>query len=203
MNHIAQFEKYRVLLQQTLSVQVASDVSTLVNKMDTLLLRLFAPKADWEKDVATKTRQLSKAKESKELINDTASLQTLIDLTKDPLLDSKDMGEDSFPGATADFRSALPTQIEQLKKDLNLSLDTLCERNQEMFELKLNFHTQQLQEAILNSAQYVVQSLSGPYDRLHNEVRLFSSQFVRPILHALIIGSKNTVERNGTPVYSM
>lgn len=171
MDHIAQFEKYRVLLQQTLSVQVASDVSNLVNKMDTLLLRLFAPKADWEKDLATRTRQLSKGKESKELINDTVSLQTLIDLTKDPLLDSKDMGEDSFPGASADFRAALPTQIEQLKKDLNLSLDILCERNQEMFELKLNFHTQQLQEAILNSAQYVVQSLSGPYDRLHNEVR--------------------------------
>ncbi|KJA23767.1 hypothetical protein HYPSUDRAFT_66143 [Hypholoma sublateritium FD-334 SS-4] len=169
MNHISLFEKYRILLQQTLSVQVASDVNSLVNKMDTLLLRLFAPKADWEKDVATRTRQLTKARESKELINDTASLQTLINLTKDPLLDSKDMGEDSFPGASADFRAALPTQIEQLKKDLNLSLDTLCERNQEMFELKLNFHTRQLQEAILNSAQYVVQSLSGPYDRLHNE----------------------------------
>jgi len=39
-----------------------------------------------------------------------------------------------------------------------------------MFELKLNLHTQKMQEAVLNSARFVVQTLSEPHDRLHNEV---------------------------------
>lgn len=151
----------------------------MLEKMDVLLLRLFAPKADWEKEIVAKTRQLGKpkdSKDSKDLVNDITTLQTLVAITKDPLLDAKNAGEDN--STKAGFKAALPTQIEQLRKELHLSLDVLCERNQEMFELKLNYHTQQLQEAILNSAQYVVQSLSGPYDRLHNEVRFLSDMFV-------------------------
>jgi hypothetical protein len=149
-------------------------VGSMFEKMDVLLLRLFAPKADWEKEIVVKARQLGKPKDSKDakdLINDINTLQTLVAITKDPLLDAKNAGEDD--STKAGFKAALPTQIEQLRKELHLSLDVLCDRNQEMFELKLNYHTQQLQEAILNSAQYVVRSLSGPYDRLLNEVRFF------------------------------
>jgi len=51
-----------------------------------------------------------------------------------------------------------------------MSLDALCERNLNMFELKLNFHTQKMEETILNSARFVVRTLSGPSDRLRNEV---------------------------------
>ncbi|KAF9484260.1 hypothetical protein BDN70DRAFT_872756 [Pholiota conissans] len=168
LGHATKFNEFRILIQQTLSIQVASDVGTVLEKMNVLLFRLYSPKADWEKEIVAKTRQLGKpkdSKDSKDLISDSNSLQTLVAITKDPLLDSTLEDEKANkPG----FQSALPSHIEQLRKELHLSLDVLCERNQEMFELKLNYHTQQLQEAILNSAQYVVQSLSGPYDRLRD-----------------------------------
>ena len=43
----------------------------------------------------------------------------------------------------------------------------------ELFESKLAFHTQQLQEAIVKLAQFVVRTLSGPHDRLLHEVPPF------------------------------
>jgi hypothetical protein len=59
-----------------------------------------------------------------------------------------------------------------------LSLDELCNRNMNIFELKLAFHTQQLQDAIASSAQFVVRTLSGPHDRLLHEVCPFAAGFV-------------------------
>ena len=49
------------------------------------------------------------------------------------MLDSVNSEEDS--ANKSGFKAALPTQIEQLRKELHLSLDVLCDRNQEMFEL--------------------------------------------------------------------
>jgi len=52
-----------------------------------------------------------------------------------------------------------------------------------MFELKLAFHTQQLQDTIKSSAQLVIWTLSGPYDRLLHEV--CPSLLVVNIVHGL------------------
>lgn len=69
-------------------------------------------------------------------------------------------------------------QLFKVKKELELSLDTLCDKNLNKFEMKLSFHAQQMELAIANSAQLVIQSLSGPSDRLVNEVSSLVSPFL-------------------------
>lgn len=177
--HVTTFSAYRTLLHQTLSIHIAADVSNMVaktkdidSKLNVLIAHLFVPKEDWEKAVAAKVREFSKSKDQKDIIADTKSLETLVDLTKESLSDAKDVQE-GYHGPK-EIR-ALPTEMDQLKKDLSLPLDTLCQRNEEMFELKLNFHTRQLQNTIENAAKFVVKSLSGPYDRLHNDVRILTN----------------------------
>jgi hypothetical protein len=49
LSHIEEFNWFRLLLQQALSIQAASGVDDLVFKMDIVLASLFSPKADWEK----------------------------------------------------------------------------------------------------------------------------------------------------------
>jgi len=160
LGHIADFNRFRLLLQQALSIQIASGVDDLVFKMDLVLGSLFSPKADWEKDLASQSRRLGKLGD---WIDDDTTLVSLVSTSKDPSLNLEG----------PDFQ--ILSELQQLKNDLGLSLDKLCEQNLDRFELKLNLHTQQMQEAILNSARFVVRTLSGPYDRLYNEVCLVIS----------------------------
>lgn len=157
-------------------MQVASDITNLlgkadkldarVNKIDNILSRIFSPQEDWEKEIVAKRREISAPKDLKELVKDPIKLQALVNLNNsDPLPSSKDT-QDVLRGANSQSRN----DLEQLKKDLNLSVDALCRRNRDRFEKKLDLHTRQLHNAILNSATWVIQSLSGPHDRLHNIV---------------------------------
>jgi len=50
-----------------------------------------------------------------------------------------------------EMRDARSTKLSELRDDL-------CNRNMDIFESKLAFHTQQLQEAIARSAQFVVRT---------------------------------------------
>ena len=157
LGHIKEFNRFRLLLQEALAIQVASGVDDLVSKMDMVLASLFSPKADWETELASQSRRLGKMEA---WINDDETLLSLVSTSKDP---SWNMNAEK---SNLEFLTAL----QHLKKDLGMSLDQLCERNLDMFELKLKLHTQQIQEAILNSARFVVRTVSGPHDRLHNEV---------------------------------
>lgn len=163
LGHIGHFDSLRVQLQQTLSLQVASGVQDLVSKMDVVLSRLFIPKADWEKDLDTKTRGFGA---SKAWIETPGTLQSLIAATNDPLLPLP------APSAQMDLSASLSTDmlLSNVKKDLEQSLDALCARNMDMFELRLNFHAQQMERAIVHSAHFVIQALSGPSERLVNGV---------------------------------
>jgi hypothetical protein len=159
LGYIEEFNGYRVLLMQGLSIEMATGVDSLVSKMDTMLSRLFTPKLDWEKDLVTKTRALG---DVNTWVGDSSTLQALVSAANDPKFERS-------LGITKD------SEIESTRDGLLLSLNTLCERNMEIFELKLDLHTRQLQESIEHSAQYVVRTLSGPHDRLFHEVPDFSS----------------------------
>ncbi|KJA23768.1 hypothetical protein HYPSUDRAFT_1079957 [Hypholoma sublateritium FD-334 SS-4] len=176
--HMNMFYQWRTQLSQILTVRIAADTNNMVDEMHslnatvrTMLSHLFLPKAGWERDVDQRRLELIKegSRDSKEMLNDPEVLQTLADLTQDPLLDSKRTEENLRGSKAVNSVRALTTEIDLLKKDLNSSLEVLCKRNEETFKLKLDFHTEQLQNAIHDSAQYVVQSLSGPHDRLRNE----------------------------------
>jgi hypothetical protein len=161
LGYIEEFNGYRVLLMQGLSIEMATGVDSLVSKMDTMLSRLFTPKLDWEKELVTKTRALG---DVNTWVRDSSILQSLVSAANDPKFDA------SIPlGITMD------AEIESTRDGLLLSLNALCERNMEVFELKLDLHTRQLLESIEHSAQYVVRTLSGPHDRLFHEVPDFFS----------------------------
>jgi len=153
LSYIADFSQYRTLLQQALSIQMASGVSDLVSKMDVLLSSVFEPTSDWEKTLVTKTRQLGAPSS---WMHDTETLATLI--------------ASSEESSIVDVGMASNTQFQKIRTELAVSLDVLCDRNAEIFDLKLSMHSIKIQEAIANSAHHVVKTLSGPYDRLHNKV---------------------------------
>ena len=153
LSYIADFGQYRALLQQALSIQMASGVSDLVSKMDVLLSSVFEPTSDWEKVLAKKTRQLGTPSS---WMQDTEILTTLI--------------ASSEGSSTIDVGMVSDTQLQKIRTELTVSLDVLCDRNAEMFDLELSMHSTKIQEAITNSAHHVVKTLSGPYDRLHNKV---------------------------------
>jgi hypothetical protein len=160
LGYIEEFNGYRARLMQALSIEMATGVNSLVCKMDTMLSRLFAPKLDWEKDLVTRTRTLG---DVNTWARNSSTLQELVTAANDPKIETISLG------ITKD------SEIESTRDGLLLSLNTLCERNVEIFELKLDLHTRQLQVSIEHSAQYVVRTLSGPYDRLFHEVLDFSS----------------------------
>jgi hypothetical protein len=77
-----------------------------------------------------------------------------------------------------EMRDVQSTKLSELRDEMKSSLDELCNRNMNIFKVKLAFHTQQLQESITSSAEFVVRTLSGPHDRLRHEVCPFASGFV-------------------------
>jgi len=168
LGHVEDFNQHRIQLQQILSIQVASGVNDLVSKMDIVLARLFSPKHDWEKDLDNKTRKLGSINS---WLHDPNTLQSLISVTKDPSLAMP------APSTAADLDVTpnlfVSVRLEQIQKELESSLDALCAKNLDWFNLKLDFQMQQIESSIFNSAQFVVHTLSGPYDRLHHEVPPF------------------------------
>uniref|UniRef100_A0A8H7Y3G6 ZZ-type domain-containing protein n=1 Tax=Psilocybe cubensis TaxID=181762 RepID=A0A8H7Y3G6_PSICU len=164
LGHINQFNQLRNELQQTLSVQVASGVEDIAVKMDEVLSRLYAPRYDWEKSLDMKTRGLEFMDPS--WIEGPDTLRNLLLDTNDPSLPAM-----SPAGQAKDISTQIATdmQLSKVKREIQSSLDALCDRNMDMFELRLNFHAQQMEQVIMNSAHLVIQSLSGPSDRLLNK----------------------------------
>ena len=171
--YIDDFKNHRVQLQEALSLYTASNVNVLVTKMSDLVSRLFATKPDWEKALAAKTQTLGNRSEWIE--NDT-SLQAVVSAAEDPVHGGILMKK--IESKSNEMRDVQSTKLSELRDELELSLDELCNRNMEIFDSKLAFHTQQIQEAIASSAQFVVRTLSGPYDRLLHEVRSLAAHFL-------------------------
>ena len=163
--YIDDFKNHRVQLQEALSLYTASNIKVLVTKMSDLVSRLFETKPDWEKTLATKTQDLG---DRSEWIESDATLQAVVSAAEDPVLGG--IVTKKVESKSNEMRDVQSTKLSELRDELELSLDELCNRNMDIFESKLAFHTQQLQEAIARSAQYVVRTLSGPHDRLLHEV---------------------------------
>jgi len=111
--------------------------------------RPFETNPDWEKTLATKTQNLG---DRREWIESDAALQAVISATDVPVL-----GGHRDEGRVEIQRDARcqSTKLSELRDELKLSAD-MCNRNMDIFESA--FHTQQLQEAIGRSAQFVVRT---------------------------------------------
>ena len=169
--YIDDFKNHRVQLQEALSLYTTSNVNVLVTKTSDLVSRLFATKPDWEKALAAKTQTLGNRSEW--IQSDTALLA--VASAADDLAYASILKKDE--PKSNEKRDVQMKKFSELRDDLKLSLNELCNRNMDAFESKLAFHTQQLQEAITSSAQFVVRTLSGPYDRLLHEVRPLAAVF--------------------------
>jgi hypothetical protein len=205
--YIDDFKNHRVQLQEALSLYTASNVNVLVTKMNDLVSRLLATKPDWEKTLATQTHDVgdrSKWLESdvslqavvsaaedpilggiatkkvlgdlSERIQSDASLQAVVEAAEDPVLGG--IVTKKVESKSNEMRDVQSTKLSELRDELELSLDELCNRNMKIFELKLAFHIQKLQDGIASSAQLVKRTLSGTHDRLLHEVCPFTDGFV-------------------------
>ena len=79
--HIDDFKKHRVQLQEILSLYTTLDVKVLIMniwEMTDLISRVFEPKPKWEKTMATKAQNLGLGERSKWTESD-ASLQTCME----------------------------------------------------------------------------------------------------------------------------
>jgi len=175
--YVDDFKNHRVQLQEVLSLYTASNVKVLVTKMSDLVSRLFETKADWEKTLATQTENLG---DRSGWLESEASLQALVSAAEDPVL-----GGIETKKVASKSHDVQSIKLSELRDELELSLDEFCHRNMNIFELKLAFHTQQLQDSIASSAQFVVRTLSGPHDRLQHEV--CPSLLVLYIVHGLCL----------------
>jgi hypothetical protein len=181
LEHATNFQRFQAFIQQMLTIQIASDVGNLLQTMDLALTRLFSPKDKPQRQFMAKLRESGKS--HSDFIKDTENLQDLLNTDEDSL-SSQIAGKDDSR-AKADLKDSLLNQTEQLKKEIYLPLETLCKRNQERFELRLKYYTRQLQVAIDNSADRVIRSLSGPYDRLQNKVCL-SFHYLHKTIYKII-----------------
>jgi len=163
--YIEDFKNHRVELQEALSLHTNSNVSILVATMSDLVSRLFATTPDWEKTLAEKTQNLG---DRSEWIESDANLQAVVSAAEDPVPGGISMKKSE--AKTIKTCNVQSTNLSELRVELKVSLDELCNRNKDVFESKLAFHTQQLQESIASSARFVVRTLSGPHDRLFHEV---------------------------------
>lgn len=170
-DYIEDFKNYRLQLQEVLGLHIASNVNVLLTKMNDLLTRLSTTKPDWETTLATQTQGVGDR--SKWLESD-ASLQAVVSAAKDPVLGGNVTKKVESKSKSNEMRDVQSKKLSELRDEMESSVDKLCKENMDMFELKLAFHTQQLQDAITNSAQFVVRALSGPHDRLLHEVCLQS-----------------------------
>ena len=202
--YIDDFKNHRVQLQEALSPYTTSNVNVLVTKMNDLVSRLLATKPDWEKTLATQTNDVgdrSKWLESDvslqavvsaaedtilggiatkkvlgELIESDASPQAVVEAADDP--DPRGIVTKKVESKSNEMRDVQSTKLSELREELQLSLDDLCNRNMKIFELKLAFHTQKLQDDIASSARFAKRTLSGTHDRLLHEVCPFTDGFV-------------------------
>ena len=169
------FKNHRLRLQEVLGLHTASNVNVLLKKMDDLVSRLLATKPDWEKTLATQTKGVGDR--SKWLESD-ASLQAVISAAKDPVLGGIVTKKVESKSKSKEIHDVQSKKLSELRDEMESSVDKLCKGNMDLFELKLTFQTQQLQDSIESSAQEVIRTLSGPYDRLLHEVCRFAAGFV-------------------------
>lgn len=168
--YIADFDGYRVRLHQTLSMQVASGVNDLLTKMDTLLSRLFVPREPWEIQTARRLDAVRATDASHQWFKDPQTLQALVLATGDNEISFSSSSDATQDAMMPMMHTRMDLQLDRLKEDLQLSLDVLCDKNRDVFNLQLQLHTERLEQAIMISARMVIRTLEGPHDRLENEV---------------------------------
>ena len=154
--YIDDFKKHRVQLQETLSLYTALDVKVLVTtvtKMSDLISRLIETKPEWEKTLATETQNRGLGEWSKWIESD-ASLQAFIEAADDPVF--RGTVTKKVESKSKEMRDVQSKKLSELRSEMVSSVDELCQENEDVFELKLAFHTQQLQDTIKSSVQLVI-----------------------------------------------
>lgn len=204
LRFVSTFDELRNRLILAVTFQTASDVGRMVTSMDTILSLLFAARdADEKKEL----KRINDAGRDK-LKTDSDALAKLLAPTGDssmeriPISRHKVDGDEKKSTFKPDTRKVnTDMQVQELQKDLSASVDELCEKNWKYFERSLALYTDQLQKSIDYSADRVILTLSGPYDRLQHEVSRFTLNRVSSVIFisnaTFAAGLERVMERNG------
>ena len=169
LEYVQTFNTFRLTLQQTLQIRVALGVDDLNAKMNVVLTRLFDTRYDWEKKLLDRTKKLGN---SSRWINNPKILQQLVLASNDHEI-NPNVFDPETADSDSDFMDWNKNFIEGIREELHTSLEVLCDKNMEIFKTKLKLHEARMEEAIKKSADHIIRALSGPYDRLENEVSRF------------------------------
>jgi hypothetical protein len=162
------FIEHRAALVQLLSVRMARGIDDLHTKMNSLLSQAFNANQEWEKTLQRLLRQYAPLHS---WIDDMPKVQELLKASRDPSIDGDIFGRPDGKEDSEEIQQhRLKSLLVSLKADLESTVKMHCKKNLETFGKKLDFHTQQVQEAISRAATYVIDQLSGPHDRLRHEV---------------------------------
>lgn len=185
MQFVSTFDNLRTRLFQNIGLQTASNVGQLVSDMERILSLLFASQNANEDEDMKRISTFSR----ESLISSPDTLRSLLSSNEEPSIaeqipeQSSNLEEDGEnnttpkPDAKKVANVSIEMQVTELLEDLRSSVDALCEKNLEYFEKILVFYTDQLKKSINDSAERVMLSLSGPYDRLQHTVCNFSRSF--------------------------
>lgn len=174
---VSTFGELRQRLMIVLGIQTAFNVSQMVFNTNKTLARFFEAQNPKEKEFMKEIN----AVRSDVLKGDIPALQKLVGS-----IEGSSMGKNT-PDASHGIKdgekrgsskpdpkkvASVNTNIymDELREEIQSSVDTLCQKNLEQFEMSLALHMDHLKKSIHASADRVINSLSGPYDRLWHKV---------------------------------
>lgn len=169
--YIQTFTEHKIHVQTLLAFQTQRGIHDINTKLEQLLNVLFNP-ADDEQKIVTVVSSLG---HPRIWLRDDARIERLLTLTNDTTFNRPTLSAQGDPTTSGENEGRKQTIIQEVREELTTPLEDLCLRNLPYFEQKLDFHTEQLKEAISASAQTVIRALQGPYDRLNHEVRANST----------------------------
>ncbi|PPQ69974.1 hypothetical protein CVT24_003678 [Panaeolus cyanescens] len=163
--YVQTFTDHKIHIQTLLAFQTQRGIHDLSSKLQVLLDTLFKP-GDDEQNLVTQARTLG---HPRVWLRDDTRIERLLTITNDATFNRPVLAASGDHTATAENEGRKKAIIQEVREELTTPLQDLCQRNFPFFEQKLDFHTEQLKEAISASAQTVIRALQGPYDRLNHE----------------------------------
>ncbi|KAJ3507028.1 hypothetical protein NLJ89_g6534 [Agrocybe chaxingu] len=87
--------------------------------------------------------------------------------------DQKDKNQTEAPDA-ATRKDWDASSLNNIQRDLQISLKDLCEDNWSFFQSRLDLHSKNLEDSLKQTEERIIRELAGPYDRLdHKDLREF------------------------------
>lgn len=206
MGYVSTFNDLRNRLMTALHLQTASNISKMADNVNQVLNLLFTTHNTKEKEDIKRINIVSREtlerdpKAMQRLLLSTGYSSMAEDIPETPtkVMDDNEKRGTSKPDGRKVESASVELQVSELQQDMRTPVDTLCDKNMKYFEGILELYTINLKKTINDSADRVIHSLSGPYERLHHKVgrpgRIYLPFFS---INCFAPGLERIMERNG------